>query len=76
MRAWSWNNLLSWSQKFNVYHGGDPDETFSSRVGKNVRRGDTGLYWRFWNWFLNFFEDNHAGKSIEPGEGDAQIFKD
>jgi len=75
-RHWSMNHLLSWSQKFNIWHGGDPDETFSSRVGKeNIRASGASKYWRFWWWFLNKFEKNHALNAIEDDEGDDQVLR-
>ena len=72
---WSWNHLLSWSQKFNVWHMGDPDETFSSRVGKAMQRVRPSLYFRIYNWFLNWFEDDHARKAVEKDEGKDQILR-
>jgi len=74
-RDWSWNHLLSWSQKFNIWHMGDPDETFSSRVGKAMRADAPVLYWRAFNWFLNLFEDDHAAKAVEADEGDDQLLR-
>jgi len=74
-RDWSWNHLLSWSQKFNIWHLGDPDETFSSRVGKAMTADAPALYWRGFNWFLNLFEDDHAAKAVEADEGDDQLLR-
>lgn len=63
------------SQIINTILGGDPDESFSSRTGKAMARG---------NWvainilgpFLDliFSEKNHALKSIEDDEGKKEIW--
>jgi len=49
--------------------GGDPDETISSRIGKEVHWSQK-KGWRLWlSNFLSLFEDDHTKKSIEEDEG-------
>ena len=64
-----WNWLIWIDQGINVLFAGDPDETVSSRVGKNVHwRGRRGL----WKWladFLNWIDPGHTREYIEEDEG-------
>ena len=60
------NVLVSLDQLGNTIFGGDPDETISSRCGKN-----NGVKW----WattmckFLNWIDPGHCKEAIEPDEG-------
>lgn len=66
------NILVSLDQFGNTILGGDPDETISSRVGKNYH--DT-----FFETFINFLfqvkTENHCVEAIETDEGSNAIFK-
>ena len=70
-----YNLFLCFSQIINTLMGGDPDESFSSRVGKAVKRDckfaikylAPMLDWLFW-------EKDHAVKSIELDEGGKEIW--
>lgn len=67
LKKYFWNILISIDQFVNTVFGGDPDETISSRLGKDRNK----------NWFttklsafLDLFESDHVEKSIEEDEGD------
>ena len=66
------NVLVSIDQLINTIFGGDPDETISSRLGKNYPKS-------FLTKTVNFifFWDNgiHCEKYIEEDEGKKAIFK-
>jgi len=66
VKRYFWNLLIAIDQCFNALTGGDPDETISSRVGKNK---DKSKLSRFLSGFLDLFEWNHTEKSIEKDEG-------
>ena len=67
-------NLLYWlTQTLNVWTGGDPDEYFSSRVGKAQRAQ------MLWGVFLAdkidfILGENHCLESIEEDEGKDAVF--
>ena len=81
MGVWFWSVLVWLDQGVNTLLGGllnaaldplhlfgDPDETLSSVMGKNVRDGACrGCYWTCR--LLHLFDPNHCLKSIERDEG-------
>lgn len=67
-----WNFLVAIDQLFNTILGGDPDETLSSRMGKNVREGRCKLC-KIVCYILNKIDSNHCDKSIEAEEGSRQV---
>ena len=67
------NILIGVDQLANAVIGGDPDETISSRAGKEVRSGK-GWGWKFLCLVLNKFDKNHCQKSIEEDEGENALF--
>jgi len=68
-KQYFWNILISMDQFVNTLFGGNPDETMSSRMGRNIVRGDNGkLNWRvtlckFLSW-LDPRDGNHCKESI------------
>lgn len=62
------NLLIGLDQLLNAMIGGDPDETISSRAGKEVRAGKGGG-WKLLCLILHRFDRNHCQKSIEEDEG-------
>ena len=60
------NILLSLDQMANSILGGDPDETISSRLGRNY---DGTWMERFVNWLFKWQKDDHCTNSIEQDEG-------
>ena len=44
---------------------GNPDETISSVLGKNLLQNKLSLIGKFLNWILNLIEKDHTKKSIE-----------
>lgn len=65
------NLLISLDQLGNTLLLGDPDETISSRVGKNYH--DT-IFEKFINW-LFMVQENHCERAIEMDEGANAIFR-
>lgn len=66
-----WNILISIDQLINTIFGGDPDETISSRAGKDKLKG---YKWAICLcWFLNKLDPKHCSKSIEEDEGDDKV---
>lgn len=82
MSAYFHNLFLAVDQLVNTIIGGDPDETFSSRVGK-CQRGDHGLWirvlarplalvinllfiWQGWKF-------DHCQRCIEDDEGQREL---
>lgn len=74
MRRYLWNILISLDQLANTILGGDPDETISSRMGKNVAKRNCP-FCNFMCKMLNIIDKDHCQKSIEPDEGKDQTFK-
>lgn len=70
-----WNLLIALDQLANTILGGDPDETMSSRMGKNIKEGRCKLC-KVICFFLNKIDKNHCEKSIEPDEGSRQVTRD
>lgn len=66
IKKWFWNILIAIDQLVNTIFGGDPDETISSRLGKNRNRNS---FTRFLSDFLDLFEWKHVERSIEEDEG-------
>jgi len=66
VRRYLWNLLISVDQLINTLFGGDPDETVSSRLGKQTE------HCRLCRWFcklLSKLDPDHCQKSIEPDRG-------
>lgn len=70
-----WNFLIALDQLANTLLGGDPDETMSSRMGKNIRAGKCTLC-KVICLVLNKIDPNHCEKSIESDEGSRQVTRD
>lgn len=76
------SNLGRWAtQTINVWTGGDPDEYFSSRLGK-AQRGDFGSTAKLLTSPIRFLVDvlfwgidgwGHCAKSIEEDEGKDEL---
>lgn len=58
-------------QLVNAIFMGDPDETLSSRIGKNARKGHKISV--FLSWLLDQIDPGHCEKAIERWEGKYQI---
>lgn len=71
IKRYIYNILISLDQFGNVLADGDPDETISSRVGKNPKVSflSKGLHK-----LLNWLEPEHCEKSIEIDEGKDNVF--
>ena len=71
-KAYFWNLWVALDQLFNTILAGDPDETLSSRMGKNIKNGKCVLC----KWvckLLDKIDPDHCFKSIEHDRGDRQI---
>ncbi len=66
------NLFIAVDQLFNIICFGDPDETISSRLGKNY---DNSILERFVNWIFSWKQEDHCSESIEKDEGNMQIIK-
>jgi len=64
-----WNLLISLDQLFNTILGGYPDETMSSRMGKNLMKKNCRLC-KFICGLLNKIDKNHCIDAIENDEGE------
>ena len=73
MIQYMWNVLIAIDQLFNALLFGDPDETISSRVGKNMRSDNPGFVSRALCWFLNLLDKDHCKEAIEEDEGGDQL---
>jgi len=66
--------LLRWIMQtdrvLNALAGGDPDESLSSRFGR--QKDEFWFYYRLCL-FLSLFDRNHCEEAIHQGEGDDQI---
>lgn len=70
LKRGAFNVLVSLDQLGNTIAGGDPDETISSRAGKNNGKAR----WATWLCkLLNFLDPGHCDKAIEPDEGKNQL---
>jgi hypothetical protein len=71
------NNLISFDQTINTLAGGDPDETISSRLGRNyphsvlARIVDVMFFWQSYNKVIK----SHVINAIEAGEGGDAVLK-
>lgn len=70
IKRYFWNILISIDQFCNVLFGGDPDETMSSRLGKNR---NANWFTRMLSGFLDLFQWNHVEKSVESDEGKDEV---
>ena len=81
MKRWLWNVLISIDQTVGVilspvlnlvmnpkHKFGDPDETMSSVMGKNVRNGSCRGCYAICK-ILHLLDPDHCKKSIEDDEG-------
>lgn len=69
MKRYLWNILVSLDQFGNTLALGDPDETISSRIGKQKREGRLNWFTRPLSRFLNWLDPNHSLDAIEEDEG-------
>jgi hypothetical protein len=69
VKHYIWNILISIDQFFNAMLAGDPDETISSRMGKNIAKKNCPICNLICK-FLNLFQKDHCVKSIEKDEGE------
>lgn len=60
------NILIAIDQLVNTICFGDPDETISSRLGRNY---DGTWIEKFVNWLFKWQKDDHCSNSIEYDEG-------
>jgi len=70
--AWVQNILVAIDQLANAMLGGDPDETLSSRLGKNRARCPL-CYWICRA--LHLIDPGHCDKSIEQDEGERTVIR-
>lgn len=71
---WGLNILISIDQLFNTILGGDPDEVYSSRIGKLKLKYDGTIPWRrpfakTIDYLLDKIDKNHSIDAIEYDEG-------
>lgn len=59
------NLLVSMDQLWNTVLGGSPDETISSRVGRNY---PGSIYEKVINWVFFWDKGTHCHDAIEPGD--------
>lgn len=60
MKRYIWNLLIAIDQLMNTLLGGFPDETMSSRMGKNIaRKEDSNIICKLICRFLDIFEKDH-----------------
>ena len=79
IKRYALNVLIGFDQWINTWFRGDPDETISSRIGKQkMIHGGNIPFWRYP--FLNFIDKmldrldpNHSVDAIEKNEG--KIYK-
>ena len=64
-----WNILIAIDQLANTLLAGDPDETISSRMGKQIREGKCKLC-KIVCRLLHRVDPNHCENSIEADRGD------
>lgn len=67
------NVLIAIDQLVNAILFGDPDETLSSRIGKNAEKGHK--FSIFMSKVLDWFEKDHCKKSMEYDEGKRGLLK-
>lgn len=71
MRRYGFNVWIGIDQLINALFMGDPDETLSSRIGKNANNGHK--FSIFLSWLLDQIDPGHCQKAIERDEGKYQI---
>lgn len=72
LKRYLWNILITLDQLCNTLLGGDPDETMSSRMGKDIKANRCKLC-KVVCYFLGLIQSDHCNKSIEPNEGSRQV---
>ncbi len=72
MKKYVRNIFISLDQFVNTIFGGDPDETVSSRLGKNYQNS---FLERFVDWLFRKQKKNHCENSVEQDEGKDAIIK-
>ena len=72
IKKYIYNLLISLDQLGNTLLGGDPDETISSRLGKNYQGS-----WmeKAVDWMFRKKTDNHCENAVEEDEGKNSIIK-
>ena len=75
---WLLNILISIDQLGNTIAGGDPDEVYSSRLGKLKVKHGGKIPWRrpvskMIDWGLDKIDPNHSIDAIEEDEGKEAI---
>jgi len=78
MKKYLINILISVDQLFNTLLGGDPDEVYSSRLGKLKVKHGGKIPWRrpvskMIDWGLDKIDPNHSIDAIEEDEGKEAI---
>lgn len=73
VKRYIWNWLILIDQAINVFFGGDPDETMSSRMGKRSREQCPFCYW-VCRW-LNIFQKDHCQHAVERDRGSRDVIK-
>ena len=66
IRRWIINVFVAIDQLGNALSGGDPDETVSSRLGKEQGNPFASVVC----WLLSLLDADHCQKAIEEDEGD------
>jgi len=66
------NIAIALDQLLNAVCFGDPDETISSRLGRNYDGSKLEL---FVNWIFSWKQEDHCSDSVERDEGSQSIFK-
>ncbi len=66
------NIFIAGDQFLNAVCFGDPDETISSRLGRNY---DGSRPEKFVNWMFSWRQKDHCSESVERDEGSQSIFK-
>ena len=72
LKLYFWNVLVSVDQLGNTLLGGDPDETLSSRMGKDIKANKCKIC-RLVCFLLGKIQTDHCNRSIEPDEGARQV---
>lgn len=67
IKQYFFNILISFDQFVNTLAGGDPDETISSRLGKNFKNSELRKFVDF------LFKKGHCEGAIEEDEGDDAV---
>lgn len=71
---WVWNLLIAFDQLGNAVIAGDPDETISSRAGKALKK--KRRWARTLCWGLDWIDPGHCKNSVDPSEGEDQVWED